>query len=167
MSGLGAKIGKTAAAIGVAMAGAAVGIGKALYEVGATMDEMEDKIRVGTGATGAALEGLTESAKKVGTAVPSDFGAVGDAITQLSQRMGLTGKPLEDMAGQFLNLSRITGTDLSGNIETLTQVFSTWNIAAKDQPELLDQIYRALNNPVSVWINWGRSCSVPGLRCVR
>lgn len=143
MSGLGSKIAKVGAAAAVGIATAAVGIGKALYEVGATMDEMEDKIRVGTGASGEALEGLVTSAKRVGTQVPSDFGSVGDAVTALSQRLNLTGKPLEDMAAQMLNLSRITGTDVKTNIENLTRVFGDWGISADQQSATLDKMFRA------------------------
>jgi TP901 family phage tail tape measure protein len=142
-SGFGARLAKVGAAAAAGIATAAVGIGKALYDVGATMDEMEDKIRVGTGASGAALQGLVDSAKRVGTSVPSDFSSVGDAVTMLNQRLGMTGKPLEDMAAQMLNLSRITGTDLKGNIESATRVFQSWGIEAAQQPKFLDEIFRA------------------------
>lgn len=141
--GLGGKLAKVGAVAATAIAASAVGIGKALYDVGATMDEMEDKIRVGTGASGEALSGLMESAKRVGTQVPSDFNSVGDAVMMLNRHLGLTGKPLEDMASQMLNLSRITGTDLKGNIENLGKVFEAWHVEVADQPKLLDEIFRA------------------------
>lgn len=143
IAGLGSKMAGVGKVMAVGMAAAAIGIGKALYDVGATMDELGDKIRVGTGKSGEALDGLVDSAKKVGTQVPSDFGAVGDAVTILSQRMGLTGKPLEEMSAQFLNLSRITGTELTSNVEQATKVFQSWGVTLADQPQLLDQLFRA------------------------
>lgn len=48
------------AMIGTAAVGAAAAAGKALYGIGEAFDEVEDTIRVGTGATGAALNGLVE-----------------------------------------------------------------------------------------------------------
>lgn len=142
IAGLGTKIAAAGAAAATGLATAAAGIGKALYNVGSTMDEMQDKIRVGTGASGAALDGLVGSAKRVGTSVPSDFGSVGDAIAALSQRLNITGKPLEDLATQFLNLSRITGTDVKTNIESLTRVFGDWGISTDQQADTLDKMFR-------------------------
>lgn len=142
-SGMAAKVGKAAAAVGVAAATAAVGVGKVLYDIGSTFDNMSDTIRTGTGKTGDALNGLIADAKKVGTSVPSSFDDVGTAITAVSQRMDLTGKPLQDMTAQFLNLSRVTGTDVTSNIEQLTRVFGDWGIETQDQSKTLDQLFRA------------------------
>ena len=132
---------------GLALAGGiatgAVAAGKALYGVGQTFDDVADTIRVGTGATGAALDGLVGSAQNIGRDVPANFSDIGVAVADLNTRLGLTGQPLEAMAGQFLNLSRITGTDLQANIAGITRVFGDWGIASQDQAGALDEIYRA------------------------
>lgn len=141
-TGAGKKLG---AAIGVGMAavaGAAV-VGKVLYDVGEAFDDMTETIRVGTGATGAALEDLRQSALSVGQNVPAEFGEIGTAVADLNTRLGLTGQPLEEMASQFLELSRITGTDVASNIATLTRTFGDWGIAAEDQAAAMDAIFRA------------------------
>jgi TP901 family phage tail tape measure protein len=162
MKGFGAELGKqSATAAGAAgatagksfskalIAGAAVigvgalAAGKALYEVGQTFDRVTDTIRVGTGATGKALDSLVNDAKSVGRNVPASFDEIGVAVADLNTRLGLTGKPLQRSAEQFLNLSRITGTDLQQNIAGITRVFGDWGIAAKDQAGALDAIYRA------------------------
>ena len=49
--------------IAAALGTAAIGVGKALYDIGAEFDGMSDTIRTGTGATGEALESLENSAK--------------------------------------------------------------------------------------------------------
>lgn len=128
---------------GFAAAGVAAGIGKGLYEVGQVFNDMKNTIIVGTGASGAALEGLQKSAENIGRSTPSSFGDIGTAVADLNTRLGLTGKPLETMSTNMLNLSRITKTDLGGNIEDLTRVFGDWGIAVADQPAALDKVFYA------------------------
>ncbi len=135
-----AKFGAMAAAATVA-AGVAVGVG--LFKVGQSFDKEFDKIRTGTGATGDALAGLEGSFKNVLKTVPASFGDAGTAIADLNTRLGLTGKPLKNLAGQFINLSRITGTDVKQNVDDITSVFGDWGIATGDQTKSLDAIYRA------------------------
>jgi TP901 family phage tail tape measure protein len=162
MKGFGAALGRDAAAsstaagavagksfgkamlVGVAaIAGGAALAGKALFDIGRTFEEVTNTIRVGTGATGKALDALVNDAKQVGKGVPQNFEQVGVAVADLNTRLGLTGKPLQDSATQFLNLSRITGTDLQSNISSLTRVFGDWSIASEDQSVALDKIFRA------------------------
>lgn len=133
----------TAAVAGFAVVGAAaVGAGAALFAIGSSFDQAYDKIRVNTGATGEALEGLKDSFRNVARDVPASFGDIGTAIADINTRLGLTGAPLEAISGQMLNLSRITETDLSGNIESLTRVMGDWGVQARDMPAVMDQIFR-------------------------
>lgn len=133
----------TAAVAGFAVVGAAaVGAGAALFAIGSSFDQAYDKIRVGTGATGEALEGLKDSFRNVAREVPASFGDIGTAIADINTRLGLTGAPLEAISGQMLNLSRITETDLTGNIESLTRVMGDWGVEAGRMPQVMDQIFR-------------------------
>ena len=75
--------------------------------------------------------------------MPTDFGTAADAITQINQRLGLTGEPLQALSKQFLELSRITGTDLDTNIEAVTRTFGDWGVSVKQQPAFLDKMFRA------------------------
>ena len=128
------------AAVGVVAGGAVV---KGLESIGSTFDDMTDTIRLGTGATGDALDALADSARKVGAGIPVSFGDAGTAIADLNTTLGLTGKPLEDLSTQMLNLSRISGTDLSSNITNITRVFGDWGVATEDQGETIDKLWRA------------------------
>lgn len=121
---------------------AALAVGAAFAAAFQEFDSGVDRIRVGTGATGKALEGLTTSAKNVAAGVASPFSQVGEAIASLNSRLGLTGKPLEQMATQFLNLSRITGTDLKSNIESVTRAFGDWGLAGAEAARGLDTLFR-------------------------
>jgi len=137
------KFGTSAA--GVATAGVAIGVAVAggLYKVGEAFDGAYDKIRVGTGATGSQLESLKGSFKSVVQEVPASFDDASTAIADINTRLGLTGAPLESLSAQFLELSRITGTDVSGNIEAVTGLFNNFGISAEDQGPRLDQLFRA------------------------
>lgn len=144
--GLGSKfqnLGKVAAvgiaALGAGVAAAAVG----LFKIGETFDEAYDKIRVGTGATGEALEGLKSDFKEVVKSVPADFGAAGDAVATLSRRFNVTGEDLQFLSKNFLELSRITGTDLTANMAAGSDALLNWDVAAKDAATPLNELFRA------------------------
>lgn len=135
---------KTAALGGFAVvSAAAVGVAVGLFELGEKFETAYKKIRVGTGATGEALKGLEDSFKKVLASGPSSMNDVSAAITIVNQKLGLTGKPLEDMTTQLLRLSRLTGTDLTANVQAATGMFNNWNVASKDQAGTLDLLFRA------------------------
>jgi len=143
IGGWAGSVGKLAV-LGVAAVGAAgVAAATGLFKVGQSFDTEFDKIRVGTGATGDALVGLQDSFKNVLSTVPASFGDAGSAIADLNTRLELTGKPLEDLAGQFINLSRITKTDVAANVDNLTRTFGDWGVSTEDQAATLDKLYRA------------------------
>lgn len=145
-SGLG-KLGSLVGTAGLALGGLAVGglaaATKGLVDLGGRFDDINDNIRVTTGATGAALDGLTDSFKKVATNFAAPLEDAGLAVADLNQRLQLTGKPLEDLSGQFLDLSRITETDLTTNIDKATRVFGDWNVSVDDMNGTLDELFRA------------------------
>lgn len=124
--------------ITVPLAGIAVAAGK----VGFDFDDAFDKIRIGTGATGEALSGLESDFRTVFSNVPSDMDSVSTAIADLNTRTGATGPVLQEMATQFLNLSRITGVDLSGTIQTATRLFGDWNVSAENSSGTMDYLFR-------------------------
>lgn len=133
---------KSPAGIVTAAVGAAAIAGKALYDVGEQFDSAYDTIRVGTGATGTDLEKLKTVFKGVVSDVPTDFASASQAVADLNTRLGLTGPELRERSAQFLELSRITGTDLGENIESVTRLFGDWSIATEDQGSTLDKLFR-------------------------
>lgn len=147
---LGAKVGGSLGggitkALGVAGIGAALvtAVGVGLFKIGDSFDEQFDKIRVASGETGKELAGLKTDFKSVLTSVPTDFDSAGDAVAGLNQKLDLTGTTLQKRAEQFLELSRITGTDLTQNMESGTDALKAWQIAAGDQGSTLDMLFRA------------------------
>jgi len=127
-----------------AVIGAGFGVaGIAALKFGDQVDDAYDSIRIGTGATGEALAGLEGDFRAVAGSVTDDIGTVGQVIADLNTRTGQTGEGLQDLSKRILDLSRITGTDATANVATLTRVFGDWSIATEDQGETLDALFRA------------------------
>lgn len=133
-----AKIGKTAG-LGMA-AGLAVGV-TAVVKLGSSFEQVERTIRVGTGASGEALDAMIGISKNLATKVPADFAAVSTAVADINTRLGLTGKDLEDFSEQMLNLSRITGDDLQGNIQGVSRVLGDWGDQAGTAANAADFLF--------------------------
>lgn len=137
---VGKKFGLAAAAGVTAVAGGVVLAGKALYDLGSTFDDMTDTIRVGTGATGEALDGLVASAKNVGTKVPADFESISTAVADINTRMGLTGPVLETFAGQVLEAGRLTGEAI--DVNKVSASFAVFGIEGEKATGAMDTLYR-------------------------
>lgn len=137
------KLMKGAAVAGAGILAGATAIGVGLYAIGSQFDEAFDGIRVGTGATGPALEQLQNDMKAVAGAVPASFADAGTAISEFNRRLGLSGAPLQTLSSQVLELSRITGTDLGANIESVSSVMQNFGVDASSQSSKLDLLFRA------------------------
>jgi len=119
------------AAIGTAAGASAVAFENAMKTV-----------RAGTGATGEALEELGQILKNVYAEVPASMGDIAITIDELNTRLGLQGDALEETATQFLNLSRITGTNVQPLIQSLTRTFGDWDVAADDMGSTMDYLFK-------------------------
>ena len=136
------KINVTAIAMGAAVAGAVVVATKALYDLGAEFDNAYDAIRVGTGATGEALEALKDDFKDVYGSVPTTMEDASKAIADYNTRLGLTGKELSELSKQAIAVSGMLGEDLGATIETSSQAFKQWGINTKDMGKQMDYIFK-------------------------
>ncbi len=130
-------------ASGMAIAGAAaIGGSVALFKLGETFEESYNKIRIGTGATGKALDGLKKDFKNVYTDTSASIEDVSTAIADLNTRTGLAGKPLQGLASQMIKLSQISGEELSPLIQKTTRIFGDWTISSSKQAETLDYLFK-------------------------
>ena len=140
------KAGKSSGlSFGKAMAGAAVGVaavaaaGTVLFNVGKTFQDMTNTIRVGTGAAGEDLDSLVDIAKNVGSKVPADFDAIGNAVADLNTMMGLTGDDLELVSSQVLEAGRILGEDV--DISAAGKAFNAFGVESQDVAGGLDYLF--------------------------
>lgn len=141
---LGGSMGEMAKMAGTAVAGylsfsAVKGV---LYDVGAAFDDAYDTIRVGTGASGEAFDGLKESMKTVATesiGVGSDISEIGTTLADLNTRLGVTGEPLEQLTAQFQQLK---GLGVDADINEISAAFNQFGVEASEMPGMMDQLFR-------------------------
>lgn len=131
--------------------GAVVAVGAGLIAVGKEADEAYDNIRQGTGATGDALKGLKDDFDSVLNSVPATAADAGTAIANLNTAFGATGDGLQLLSENFLNLSRITGTDLETNIASVSEAFNQFGITMeettpKEMEGVMDNLFRVYQN---------------------
>ena len=139
-SQIGQRFGK-ALTVGIAATGAgAMAAGAFLYKVGEVFDDVADTIRVGTGAAGDALDGLVDSAKRVGQNVPASFEQVGTTVADVNTRMGLSGETLETVAAQYLEAGRILGEDV--DINKTTAAFNAFGIEGEAVVGAMDHLFQ-------------------------
>ena len=166
-AGFGEKLSKLK--VPIAAVGAAVAaIGTAAILAADDMNKAYNNIRVGSGATGEALEVLKGDFDAVFGTVPADAAAVSVAIADLNTRLDLSGEPLQAMATQFLELSRITGTDVGQNIKEVTRIFGDWQVSAEDQADTLDYLFKTSQSTGITISELGKSMvkSGPALRAM-
>lgn len=145
ISGLNVK----ALAVGAAVGGIAVATGKAVVEagkymkdLGASFDDAADAIRIGTGATGDALDDLLGDFDEVYKSVPTTMEDASKAIADYNTRLGLTGPKLQEISKQAIQVSDMLGDDLGGVIEESSQAFQQWKIDADDMGGAMDYIFK-------------------------
>lgn len=136
------KMGKAGALGFAAIAAGGVAAGKALYDLGKDFDDAYDTIRQTTGKTGRELDRLKKDFRNVVGNVPASFEDAATAVAQFNQRLGVSGKPLDRLSKQILELSRMTGTDLDNNIRQVARAFKDWEVPIRDQSRVLDGFFR-------------------------
>jgi TP901 family phage tail tape measure protein len=136
VEGVNKKVAAGAAAVGAAvLAGAGMAVDAAMDVDGAV-----DTIAQGTGATGAALDGLTDSFKNVTAEVPASFDVVGGAIADLNTRVGMTGEPLEKLATQIIRVGEFAGQS-EIDINSFTGAANLFQVPAERLSDSMDWLY--------------------------
>ncbi|PPH99733.1 phage tail tape measure protein [Rathayibacter sp. AY1B7] len=132
--------GMVKALAGAGIVAGVVGAFKGLYEIGSTFDEITDTIRVGTGAQGEALEGLSEVAKNIGTSIPTDFEAAGQTVADLNTRLGLSGDTLETVGKQYLEAGRILGQAV--DVQATSAAFTAFGVEGEAVEGAMDSLFQ-------------------------
>lgn len=133
---------KKISGIAVATGKAVIEAGKYMKDLGASFDDAADAIRIGTGATGDALDGLLDDFDAVYKSVPTTMEDASKAIADYNTRLGLTGPQLQEISKQAIQVSDMLGDDLGSVIEESSQAFQQWNIDADDMGGAMDYIFK-------------------------
>lgn len=103
------------------------------------VDEGMDIIVTKTGATGSALEEMTDIAKTLATELPTDFNTAGSAVGELNTQFGLTGDALKSASTQLI-LSEINGSDVTSSALSAKQAIEAYGLEATDLSSVLDTV---------------------------
>jgi len=118
-----------------------VALGAAAMKASADVGGAYRSIQRETGATGTELAGLKTAFDTVFKTVPASADDVATALTRITQTLDLTTAATGVLATQFLNLSRMTGTDLTTNINSASEAFNAWGDKIPDVGFALDALY--------------------------
>lgn len=146
LDGINVKALAVAAAAGAAAVGIAKGVwegGKYLNELGKQFDAATDAIRIGTGATGEALDDLLADFDAVYASVPGSMDNAAQAVADFNTRLGVAGPTLQELSRQAVQVSDMLGDDLGGVIEHSSQAFQAWQMEAEDMAGAMDYVFKA------------------------
>lgn len=124
------------------VATATIAATKELYNLGVEFDGAVDTIRIGTGATGEALDALYADMKEVYKNVPTTMEDASSAIADYNTRLGLTGEPLQQLSQQAIQVCDMLGEDLSTTIEKSSKAFQQWEVNTNDMSNAMDYVFK-------------------------
>lgn len=128
-----------------------IDFGKATLEAFREVDEGMDIIVTKTGASGKALDEMTDIAKALATEIPTDFQTVGSAVGELNTQFGLTGDALKDASATLIKYAEINGSDVTESAISAKQAIEAYGLETSDLNRVLDTVtYTAQATGVSV-----------------
>ena len=98
-------------------------------------------IAVSTGAIGKKLDGLKADFKAILKTGPDSFKAVADAVGTLNTLLALTGKPLQRLSRQILDMSRLLGEDAAQNTRLFAKAINQFSEPVENAGVVLDQLF--------------------------
>lgn len=107
----------------------------AAYEA---FDEGQDIIVAKTGATGEALENLTDTYVSVMNSVITESDNAGNAVGTVATKFDLTGDALEELSTKFIKYADLNNTDVVSSIESVQAACEAWGVEAENAGDVLD-----------------------------
>lgn len=146
LSGLGNVL-KVGLVAGAGAAAAALGaVGAAALGVAQEFDDAQDTLIAMTGASGAALDGMSASVVALhGTVAGLDRSMMDIAAVmgEVNTRTGATGPALDTFSAQILKMTRITGDDGVNAVQKITRVMGDWSVPLEESSGLMDKLFGA------------------------
>ena len=140
-SGIGAVEGIASALAAAGITATVKEIAESVYELVDAFSEAESTVVKATGASGEALDRLTNSMMNAYAA--SKSGSLEDtagAIGEINTRMALTGDELTDVTGKFLDYANITGTNVVSSVQNVTKIMNKWGVEGSEVESVLDKL---------------------------
>lgn len=113
------------------------------YEAYQAFDEGQDIIITKTGATGDAINELTETYTNVMKTVLTESENAGNAIGTIATKFDVSGEALENLSSKFIKFADLNNTDVVSSIENVQSAAAAWGIETEDVGNLLDLLNAA------------------------
>ena len=113
------------------------------YEAYQAFDEGQDIIITKTGATGDAINELTETYTNVMKTVLTESENAGNAIGTIATKFDISGEALENLSSKFIKFADLNNTDVVSSIENVQSAAAAWGIETEDVGNLLDLLNAA------------------------
>ena len=123
-----------------------LGWGAAAIQSNEVLNEAFRTIQSGTGASGAALDGLNNAFRAVFGSVPDGAAAVSSAIADLNTHPGATGATLETLTTALFKASRALGEDGATNAKAFGSALAQFEQPASRGVDVLDQMFVVSQN---------------------
>lgn len=142
---VGQKLGNSLSSVGSSLTKSVtapvLAVGGAAIAAATTLDAAFDNLIAKTGASGEEARKLEASFKNVAKTSANDLGRISEVMADLSIRTGLSGTALEGLAGQVLDLERVTNQ--AADTDAITRFLAAYNIPAEQAGAALDKVFRA------------------------
>ena len=125
---IGKKMNSAGTVMTKGLTGPITAIGTASVAAWRSVDEGLDTIVQKTGASGEALDDMSQILRNLTTTIPTDFSTAGAAIGEVNTRFGLTGQELEDLSAQFIKFAELNGTDVSSSIDSVQAAMAAFGV---------------------------------------
>ena len=99
-----------------------------------------DTIVTKTGASGDALDEMSDILKNITTEIPTGFETAGAAIGEVNTRFGVTGDELEDLSTKFIKFADLNGQDVSSSVDSVSKMMAAFGLEASDTGRILDAL---------------------------
>ena len=110
------------------------------YELANSFSEAEKTISSATGAVGAELAALEDSAYDVYASNDDGLDRVAQLTSTVSVRFKETGDDLTDLTNRFLAFDDVCDTDVNAAVTNVTQTLNRWNMETDQADELMDKL---------------------------
>lgn len=115
------------------------------YALANSFDAAQSSVIMATGATGEALDSLSESMMDI-YAKEGNLQQASALVGELNTRFHLTGEELENTASLFYDFQDATGQSAVASVRTLSQLTNQWGLETKNVGSLMDKLTVAGQN---------------------
>ena len=143
---IGKKMNSAGTAMTKGLTAPIMAVGTASVAAWKSVDEGLDTIVQKTGASGEALDDMSQIMRNLTTTIPTDFATAGTAIGEVNTRFGVTGQALEDLSAQFIKFAELNGTDVNSSIDSVQAAMAAFGLEAEDAADVLDILNKAGQN---------------------